>query len=400
MIKNRMTLKLLSACFCALFFLSACRTTPQEPTINILRLATMEKLPANLLPISVAPYIEGTLPVPADRLMLFVRKNIPAGTVPKLYFSDDDSIITEYNRYAAEKIFSGAEFDPLQERQKFLTEKAGNASKVLMKYFRIIERRTLFSCSYAMLESRQANALDFYHTDSLLEPEKILKAGLNRKVYSRKEVDVIRKELKFYQNCKKNIVKALQKEVPTVIAGDGKWYHLNFRSGKPADLSAVFRVDVSGEKALNIRIVAEEPEMSKRKITGNGRDYSQAWGDDCFEVFLVPNPEKPGETVQFIITSGGVLYDTKYEKISPVHDTSWNMNGTCSVERKEKSWEITLSIPWKDLGYDKMPSTPFLMNVYRYRVINGKRPVSYTWSPIKSGGNFQPKKFGYLAWEE
>ena len=391
---------LFSVCFGALFFLSACRTTPQEPTINILRLATIEKLPANLIPISVAHYIEGALPFPADRLMLFVRKNLPAGTVPKLYFSDDDSIITEYNRYAAEKIFSGAEFDPLQERQNFLTQKAGNASKVLMKYFRIVERRTLSSCSYAMLENRQANALDFYHTDSLLEPEKILKAGLERKVYSQKEVDVVRKELKFYQKCKKNISKILQKEVPTVVAGDSKWHYLNFRSGKPADLSAVFRVDASPENDLIVRIVAEEPEMSKREITGTGRDYPNAWGDDCFEVFLIPNPEKPGEAVQFIITSGGVLFDTKYEKISPVHDLSWNMNGNCSVERKEKSWEITLTIPWKDLGYDKKPSTPFLMNVYRSRVINGKRPASYTWCPIKSGGNFQPKKFGYLTWEE
>lgn len=384
-----------------LLFLCACRTTPQEPSINVLQVATMEKLPAEKAVFDVAPYIKGGLPMPADRLMLYIRENLPDGAVPKLYFSNDKSIITEYNRYAAEKIFSGEDFDILKERQQFLNRKAGKTAKILLEYFRVIERRSLNTFFHAKLENRQAAALDFYHTDSLQKPEQILKKGLNRKVYSKKEVDVIRKELKFYQECKRSIAQTLQKEVPTVIAGDGKWHRLNFRSGKPSPLEAKFKVDLTPEKdSVVFRVFAEEPEMAARKITGTKRDYSKAWSDDCFEIFIVPEPEKPGKCIQFIITSGGVLYDTEYNGLSPVHNPAWNTSGSCKVDRKEKSWEITLTIPWQDFGFDKKPSAPFLTNVFRYRVIKGKKPVSYTWCPIKSGGNFQPKKFGFIAWEE
>lgn len=381
--------------------LSFCSCTP-IPRIqcSIPAYGFMEKQPAELAVVvfSAAPY-PGTLPIPADRLMLFMQKT-QVGIIPEFYFPEDGcSLITEYNRYAAKKIFSGASFDPIRERQQFLNQKAGNAAKILLEYFRVIERRTLFAYSSAKMENRLPGIHDLYHTDTLVLPEQILKKGMNRKVYSAKEVAVIRKELEFFQNCRKTIQQLLLKEVPTVFAGDGTWHELNLRAGKKATLKAGFRVDISPDKKAGIiRISAEEPEMAARKITGTERDYKSAWGDDCFEIFLAPDAATPGKCFQFIITSDGVLWDTKFEKVSPVHDLSWNTTGTCQVERKAASWEITLTIPWKDFGYDQIPRKPFLFNVYRYRVIKGKKPVSYAWRPIKMGGNFQPEKFGYLVW--
>jgi hypothetical protein len=146
---------------------------------------------------------------------------------------------------------------------------------------------------------------------------------------------------------------------------------------------------------------AAEPEMEKRRITGTSRDYSNAWKDDRFEIFFVPDPSNLQFYYQFIITSGGVLWDGKREfRGDTVNSRDWNSNAKLKITRKKDSWNAELTIPLADLGIQPPAKGTSLFNIYRFRTVKGKPVGSYAWAPILFGNNFQPERFGKIIWKE
>ena len=139
--------------------------------------------------------------------------------------------------------------------------------------------------------------------------------------------------------------------------------------------------------------------MEQRKVTGRTRDYATAWLDDRFEIFIVPDESKLYDGRQFIITSGGVLWDSCWREVNKF-DASWNSNAVYRQVDGEDAWRGELIIPFADFGFETVPEKPFRINIYRFRNVNGEPESGMALAPIRRGINFQPERFGKITWEE
>ena len=382
----------------ALMGLCACNTFHPKgaPEGDLLRISAADTVPV-LKRYSVR---QGMIPIPLDQTLLYLKRNLPAGARPDIVFPDDPSIVTEYNRYAAEKIFSGATFDIRKERESFLREKAGMASGILLEYFRRLERRTLNVYSHTRLRhNNEPSFRELYHTNMLSDFAPILEHGLKSDLTDGREI--LRKELEFFRSREKQIASDLLMQTLKLRAGDGKWQRMQFLSGNPAKLQTLVKADLAPDQTgLILRVKCDEPKMTHRKVVGTQRDYANAPGEDCIELFVSPDIADPARCYQFVITSAGAFWDAEHKLLSGISYTEWNSTGTCKVVRKENFWEVTLYIPWKDFSLDNMPEKPFLVNFYRSRMVHGEKLQSYAWNPVQRGGYFQPDKFGYLIWKD
>jgi hypothetical protein len=111
--------------------------------------------------------------------------------------------------------------------------------------------------------------------------------------------------------------------------------------------------------------------------------------------------ESFGKCVQFIITSGGVLWDGRREENGYLYDLAWNSPATLDVKLFADRWEAVLVMPWQSFGFDNIPDKPFLANIYRAREVSGLTGTKYSaWSPVRRGSFFQPERFGIFNWEK
>lgn len=348
--------------------------------------------------------IPGGLPIPMDHLMLNVYHNAQKSEKEeKIFFHipKQPSLIAKFNAYASEKILSGKKFVPEKERHQFILSQCGKkAAPHMIEYFRVLERRTLHTVTTAgVTNGIKLHVFDFYNIPDLDDFQSYLeqaKEAARNTSYEK----IINSELDFFLSCRKKIETALDKAFPCLYPEEGTEIILNTLRGAAPKQKTVVKCEYSADRtALILKMEADEPQMNLRKIADLNRDYPLAWKDDRFEIFFVPNPEKMSDYYQFIITSGGVLWDGR-RIIKGFPDREWNSNAKLKVTHYADRWKAELIIPLADIGFSTPPVGISRFNIFRFREIKGKNTESYALAPILSGQNFQPERFGKIFWNK
>lgn len=85
-------------------------------------------------------------------------------------------------------------------------------------------------------------------------------------------------------------------------------------------------------------------------------------GDDVLGVMLSgPRPQ----LFRLSVNPAGILSDTR---ILPKYDTAWQSQARVTVQQKKRHWQAILQIPWRAIGWEKMPKTMWI-NAYNARSI-------------------------------
>ncbi len=339
---------------------------------------------------------KSVLPCPQDLLLLNL-KNYPNVL---LVCNNDSSYVAKWNLYAAQKIFSQENFDRKKERKLFIEKTFGKASSAMEQYFRILERQ-IFSAgaTSAIGTPSYPTAMEICRDGFLDELEKCLNQAMII-ADTLQAQKAVQNELLIFAEYRQNLLNDVDKNIKRAYANNSQKSEFSSLYGDKSDLKTTLELK-SNEQYLILTLVADEPADKSKKISQvRPRDYASMWAEDGFEIFLVPNPEKANDGWQFIVNSRGSLWDARHEKVGSC-DVSWNAeNAKVDFAELEGAWQITLSIPWSDLGFDKIPQKPFLANVYRNHAVKGLPRKSYAWSPIYTGAYYQVQKFGFFIWDK
>lgn len=147
---------------------------------------------------------------------------------------------------------------------------------------------------------------------------------------------------------------------------------------------------LAGPDALFLSAICPEPKPEAIVAKAETRDADQVWQDDCIEFFVEP-VKGSGEERHFVVSAGGVLYD------SHNGDKAWNGDWTATAKRTPEGWAVEVRIPWATLGLagQPKPGAELGFNVGRVRNADGE---GSQWSPTV-GSSHQPVKFGTLRVE-
>ena len=347
---------------------------------------------------------KAAFPVTLDRLMLAVRNEaVKRGVGYSFDVPDSGFIADRFNQAAAEAITSGGKYDPTAFRKEFLNSVCGEkAAPFMAEYLSILERRHVFtfaSCDTFAPPLPEYIRLTDVYDKAMIDAMAHAVSQAREAAKDTPFADTVNREYDRFNTQRKILEDELQALLPVFHAEKDplEWHTFYGLNGGPAKIETTVAGHISDDrKALVLRMVAYENKMDKRKITGRTRDYSNAWRDDRFEIFIVPE-ENPDAGIQFVITSGGVLWDARCRGIGLI-DTVWNSNAVYNQIDRKDAWQAELIIPLADFGYDQVPDKPFLINIYRFRNVRGEPETRCAWSPIRRGANYQTERFGKIIW--
>ena len=339
------------------------------------------------------------VPFPQE-LLMFRLKRMATNNKITLIASEQTSYINDWNLFAAEKIFSGKKFDRRKERENYLKQNFGEASKEMAEYFRISERqifRVGATCGIGTPSYPTVSEIcqDGFLNDLEAALQEALKVASSEKC--RKAVE---KELKFFRNYREKLLLEVDKNIRRAYANDAKKHEFTTLYGDKANIKTLLELKAD-ENYLILTLTASENAPGEKRISQvRERDFANMWAEDGFEVFLIPDKNVPNKGWQFIINSRGSLWDARHSKVGSC-DVSWSAdNARVDFAELDGAWQVTLTVPWSDLGFQGMPKQEFLANVYRNRAVHGIARATFAWSPIYAGAYYQPKKFGRFIWNE
>ena len=305
-------------------------------------------------------------------------------------------IVNEWNLYALDQLFSGRS---LPARDVFLKNRFGAAAPAMSEYFRLLERRMVAAGALCGAgRGERPCAYDLYSGNFLSALADIL-ARAEQTADTPEARVAVRREQEFFASRRKAAEARLERERRRLTTGDPPQRFTDLY-GNPADIETTIRLAADGEK-LTIFLHAAETLPADRRISQTrSRDYADLWAEDGFEIFLVPDANRPAHGWQFIVNSRGVLWDAEHTRVGAC-DPSWSApHAAVRFTEGPGFWQAELTVPWRDLGYPKQPDRPFSANVYRNRAVRGIPRRSYAWSPIYSGAYYQPERFGRFFWRE
>ena len=140
----------------------------------------------------------------------------------------------------------------------------------------------------------------------------------------------------------------------------------NISNAKAADARTSVKIAYD-DKNLYLGYVCSEPSMNVLSQKVTKRD-GNVWEDDCVEFFFF-DPEKD-VIKQFITNPIGTKFDHERAQAQagdPYKGRPWDGEWTVKNWKNKNSWEATLIIPWKTLGFDGVPAYPVAMNFARER---------------------------------
>lgn len=126
------------------------------------------------------------------------------------------------------------------------------------------------------------------------------------------------------------------------------------------------------EKNLLLRFVCSTERGKKLLYGGKIKDDMGLFGGENVEIFLCTQPET-GKYYQLALNPDGVMYSALGR------DISWDPEGAkVKTVRKDDSWTLDISIPFKSLGYAAAPKegTIWKVNFCRCYHVEGLREVS------------------------
>ena len=144
-------------------------------------------------------------------------------------------------------------------------------------------------------------------------------------------------------------------------------------------------VAVRCRESLVDRLVAKADDGSK--------DLFQ---DDHVEIFLAPEKQRE-DYAQFIVNSLNKKMDASYQarKLTATQAISKDGKWICACRRGKASWELEMALPLAALKIEPHEGVAFVGDIGRVRFADQPdRPVSFTWTPLKSGFDADPAAFG------
>lgn len=393
-------------CAGALLVFGGCAGRSAVKPVPLAELAMHGKLeqylsakPAEKIIFSADSGFAGEMPAPMDLMMELIHTQPDSKNKFSVIASGKCGIVSKWNRYAAEKIFAGKKFDRQEERKLFLQKNFGKAAPAMLEYFRMLERRTISSAALSGIGyPSYPTALMIYEFDF---PDELARAldDAAAKADTVSARNAVAAERKLFDRNRQEMLEKIAEKWQKVVANSGKSSCFTTRFGDEADVKTTLRLDAD-EKNMILTLTAEEPAPDRRRSQKRPRDFADMWAEDGFEIFIIPDTAKLMQGIQLIVNSRGSLWDARCEG-NGLRDTKWNAaNATVKFTGLDNAWQVVVTLPWRDLGFDGMPEKPLLVNVYRNRMVKGIPVKTYAWSPVAVGGNYQPDRFGYFIWKE
>ena len=150
---------------------------------------------------------------------------------------------------------------------------------------------------------------------------------------------------------------------------------------------------------LNFRFRCEEPRMSDIAAMKHEPDDKEIWKDSSVEIFLNPSGDRK-LYYQIIVNTEGCVMDQKIQSLGQKRneDIVWNSGAKVQIEKQEKAWIATVSIPLKNLPDMK---NEFPANFARNRILSGESDYEtlYYWGPFAKGFH-DLENYGILTFEK
>lgn len=189
------------------------------------------------------------------------------------------------------------------------------------------------------------------------------------------------------------------------LIGDDEWAAsplldgMALTHGRPARLRFSFRA-MYDERALYLAARCDVPDLSILRATVTERDGA-VFGDDCYELFLDPDPSTPAQYFHLVTNSTDVHYDGIGAK-----DSSWDGDWTSASVVEDLGdgagrWSIEFAIPWAALDAEA-PATgdTWRFNICRtwfWRFVEeGHGPERYVSFAPTGGAYHTPERFADL----
>ncbi len=343
------------------------------------------------------------LPVPLDALFISLKPRLLnskcwSGVSVALPEGEWWSRATDlWNVYAWLKCFSTGDFDPAAERTAYLQENFGPAEAPMREYFRLGERTYMAAAALAGIgRPGKLDPVDVFLPPVLAQLQSALDRAYELTIAGTEFRANVEQELWNFTAARQRLEATAETRVRHLRLGTAA-QPLVTRNGDAAEVtsSVAMRADADN---LYLIFQADEPRMEGVRMEHAGRDEDGMWDDDGFEIFLMPDPDRPQDGYQFIVNAKGAVWDGK--RTLSQSDVGWSAAGAQGeVVNAATGWQLTVTLPWRDLGCDGIPETPWRANFYRNRMAEGEREA-YAWSPVLGTSYYQPEHFGWLHWNE
>jgi hypothetical protein len=166
---------------------------------------------------------------------------------------------------------------------------------------------------------------------------------------------------------------------------------VGLRNGEPAAVSTTARLQWDGT-CLHVRVMCDEPTPEKMAVPKVERDDSGLWAQDSIEVFWTrPHSDR---MAHLIINSAGTVADSLSVGLRP-ESPGWNLNIRSAAIKRDKGWELWLSIPLEEDGGGKLaPGSKIQFEIGRNRSATGEGTC---WAPVKGMYKAAPNLWGVLT---
>ncbi|MFH1476560.1 MAG: DUF4838 domain-containing protein [Verrucomicrobiota bacterium] len=170
----------------------------------------------------------------------------------------------------------------------------------------------------------------------------------------------------------------------------------DLQKGDPFQTSSV-RIMHDG-KALYIALTADETKMDRLSVVCGTNGKGAIWGDDSFEVMLVPSEAKY-PYYQIIVNASG-FYRVFHYQPGGKRDDKLEIVETAKVKRGENGYSIELKVPLHHFPEGTSPNQ-WKFNAFRNRVIDGTAANRQSSGLSILGNNFhQHDAYFTLQWEK
>ena len=363
------------------------------------RLESILNSPAEKIIFSTDSGFAGELPVPLDLFMTLLQQQNPPPGRFTVVAGSQCGIVSSWNNHVANLIFSGRNFDRRAARTAFLQKHFGSAAPQMLEYFRILERHLIANGALSGIgypsypDAWMICEYEFFdRLETILDQaDKAADSDSARQLVAAEKALVADSRRKLQQNIADNW--------PTAVANSGKVSSFFTHYGDTPDIRTTLQLEAD-ENNLILTLTAGEPELARRVSQIRPRDFADMWAEDGFEIFIVTNPDDLDNSLQFIINSHGSLWDAACDA-NGVRNVAWSAaHAKVRFNELDHAWQVILTISWSDLGFSGIPDKPFLVNIYRNRIVRGTPHQIYAWSPVGSGAFYQPERFGFFVWKD
>ena len=220
-------------------------------------------------------------------------------------------------------------------------------------------------------------------------------------------VALIRSEMEPYTKALMNLADAQRPLTATRVPRltldrdlfDSPWrqaarHKLVAKDGSPSPFDTIL-LAAADDEGLGLTVICFEDNMEQLSVRAKSAD-DEVWEDDSVEFFfegIGDNDDVAG--CHFILTAGGVLWDSAWTGRKSPEEAKWESHAQCDAWRLDGRWVTQIKIPWGDLGVSGDPNGRLVANVYRNRVCGGT-PRHAAFNPTMTDQHRRTDFFGDL----